>query len=66
MCTVCFHLDAADGLLCLHHSDVFGWCLIRQQLGGAKVVGCKDDPIDQVLRVTWAWDWREESGACHI
>lgn len=53
------HLDAADGLLCLHHADVLGRCLVRQQLGGAQVVGCKDDPIDQVLWVTWAWYWRE-------
>lgn len=56
--TVCFHLDAADGLLRLHHADVLGRGLIGQQLGGAQVVGCEDDPVDQVLRVTRAWDWR--------
>lgn len=52
----CVHLDAADGLLRLHHADVFGRRLVRQQLGGAQVVGCEDDPVDQILGVTGAGD----------
>lgn len=50
------HLDPADSLLSLHHSDVFGGVALREQLGGAQVVGCKDDPIDEVFRLTGPWN----------
>ena len=50
------YLDPADGLLCLHHSDVFGWVPLREQLGGAQVVGSKDDPIDEVFWLTGPWN----------
>ena len=48
------YLDAADGLLGLHHADVLGWVPLRQQLGGAQVVSGEDDPIDEVLWLTGA------------
>lgn len=50
------HLDPADSLLSLHHSDVFGGVSLREQLGGAQVVGCKDDPIDEVFWLTGPWN----------
>lgn len=59
---LCVHLDAADRLLRLHHADVLGWSLVRQQLGGAQVVGCKDDPVNQVLGVTGSRDCRDGIG----
>lgn len=50
------HLDPADSFLSLHHSDVFGGVALREQLGGAQVVGCKDDSIDEVLWLTGPWN----------
>lgn len=50
------YLDPADSLLCLHHSDVFGWVPLRKQLRGAQVVGCKDDPVDEVFWLTGPWN----------
>ena len=50
------YLDPADSLLCLHHSDVFGWVPLRKQLRGTQVVGCKDDPVDEVFWLTGPWN----------
>lgn len=50
------YLDTAHGLLGLHHADVFGRVALGQQLGGAQVIGCKDDPINEVLRFTRSWN----------
>jgi len=50
------HLDPADSFLSLHHSDVFGGVALREQLGGAQVVGCKDDAIDEVFWLTGPWN----------
>lgn len=50
------HLDPADSLLSLHHPDVFGGVSLREQLGGAQVVGCKDDPIDEVFWLAGPWN----------
>lgn len=55
------HLDPAHGFLGLHHADVLGGRLVRQQLGGAKVIGSKNDPIDQVLGVTGSGNWNTQS-----
>lgn len=53
------YLDTTHSLLGLHHADVFGRVALGQQLGGAQVIGCKDDPIDEVLRFTRSWNWQE-------
>lgn len=50
------HLDPADSFLSLHHSDVFGGVALGEQLGGAQVVSCKDDPIDEVFWLTGPWN----------
>lgn len=50
--TVRPHLDPAHCLLGLHHAHVFGGGFVWEELGGAQVIGSKNDSIDQVLRVT--------------
>lgn len=56
------YLDPADGLLSLHHAYVLGGVPLREQLSGAQVVSSKDNPINQVLWLTWSWNWpREDS-----
>lgn len=60
VCTVCFHLDAADSLLRLHHADVLGGVPLRQQLSGAQVVSSKDNSINQIFWFARSWDWARE------
>lgn len=45
------HLDPANCFLGLHHAHIFGGGFVWEQLGGAKVIGSKNDSIDQVFRV---------------
>lgn len=55
--TLSAHLDATDGLLSLHHAHVLRRCLVWQQLRRAQVVCSKNDAVDEVLWVTWPWNW---------
>lgn len=45
------YLDPADSFLSLHHSHILGGCFIRKELSRAKVIGGKNDSIDQVFRI---------------
>lgn len=50
------YLDAADGFVCLRHAHGLGGVFIRQDLSAAKVVSSKDDPVDEVFRLTRTWN----------
>lgn len=50
------YLDAADGFVRLGHADGLGGVFIGQDLSAAKVVSSKDDPVDQVFRLTRTWN----------
>lgn len=54
------HLDPADCFLGLHHAYIFGWSFVWEQLSGAKVIGSKNNSIDQVFRVTRSRDCNTE------
>lgn len=58
------YLDTTHGLLGLHHPDVFGGVALGQQLGGAQVIGGKDDSINEVLGLTRSWNWQEAVSYC--
>lgn len=45
------HLDPANCFLGLHHAHIFGGSFVWEQLGGAKIIGSKNDSIDQIFRV---------------
>lgn len=55
------HLDPAYGFLGLHHAHVFGGGFVWEQLGGAKVIGSKNDSIDQVFGVTGSGNCNTQS-----
>lgn len=55
------HLNPADCFLGLHHAHIFGGSFVWEQLGGAKVIGGKNDPIDQVLGVTGSGNCNTEN-----
>lgn len=61
--TLSAHLDATDGLLSLHHAHVLRWCLVWQQLRRAQIVCGKNYAVDEVLWVTWAWNWDTRQGS---
>lgn len=50
------YLDAADGFVCLGHADGLGGVFIGQDLCAAKVVSSKDDPVDEIFRLTGTWN----------
>lgn len=54
------YLDAADGFVRLGHADGLGGVFIGQDLSAAKVVSSKDDPVDQVFRLTRTWNCLEK------
>lgn len=45
------HLDPADSFLSLHHSHILRGSFIRKELSWAKVIGSKNDSINQVFRI---------------
>lgn len=57
------YLDATDSFLGLGHADGLGWIFIRQHLSAAKVVSSKDDPINEILRLTGTWNYAAKQRA---
>lgn len=45
----------------LRHSDRLGWIFVRHHLCAAKVVSSKNDPIDEILRLTGAWNFTDRT-----